>query len=128
MRVIFYDKYYDIPTRGIISLEKQHVAFTAEVDQDANDERWAKGIPATVFIFPGASELEHDFEFINKKFKKWKVEGFIGVHPLLADIEYQAAVNRIDECFGKFSTYNQRVSGLFSNDGESWNFEPILPD
>jgi hypothetical protein len=123
MKVIHYDKYYDIPTRGIISFEGRYLPFLAEVDQHCEDSRWVKGVPVTTRLFPAVASLERDFELVTSRFKRWKTEGAANRHPLLADAEYQDAIKRIDDCFNQFPGHTQLVSGFFSNDGESWYLE-----
>ena len=71
MKVVHFDKYYDIPTRGIMSFEGKRFPFLAQVDEESDDGRWESGIPANVCLFPAVSTLESDFEFISKEFLKW---------------------------------------------------------
>jgi hypothetical protein len=123
MKVIFYDKFYDIPMRGIMSFEGGYLPFLAEVDPEAEDKRWARGIPAKLSLFPAVPSLAADFEFISQTFRQWKAESSPKQHPLFTDDQYQEAMKRIDQCSNNFKSHLRLLSGLFSNDGESWHFD-----
>ena len=118
-------QYFDIPLRGILFAEGKRLPFLAEVDQRTADKSWVKGIPTKMRLFEAVPSLENDFELIDRKFKQWRLEGARTEHPLLTDPRYNEAMRRIDEYFDKFAASSTFVSGLFSNDGESWNFEPV---
>jgi len=124
MKVIYYDKYYDIPIRGIIDSTGSLFPFIAEVNNEADESSWRSGIPTKLVRFSSLPELIVDYEFITKAFNIWKNRQTSIGHPILTDPVYKSAIERIDASFRNFHEKGQISVGLFSNNGTEWCFNP----
>lgn len=122
-----FDRYYDIPLRGVIKDRAAWLPFVAEVDQDAPDEAWTKGIPTTLHLFPKNEQLGPLYEVITTSFNAWNVRFRRGkvtedTHPMKSDPDFKRTMALIDVTFEALHGRPEEIRGFFSVRDGIWSF------
>jgi hypothetical protein len=126
--VAYYDKYYDIPLRGVINEQGSFLPFVAQIDQDAPEETWVIGIPAWIEVFPLRERLAALYQAITDAFRAWNSKFRRGEvpensHPQKTDGNYQSIMETTDEIFRSLKGQSVQYYGFFSVENEVWCFQ-----
>lgn len=103
-QVAHFDRYYDIPLRGVIKYNDSWLPFAAKVDQQASDEAWLIDIPTKLHIFPENDQLGPMYETVTKCFREWNARFRRGevpeeTHPSKTDKAYRSVLAAIEQAF-----------------------------
>lgn len=129
MEIAYYDQYYDIPTRGLMRMGADILAFTASVlDDEPAALADRRGIYAGIRAFTCDTGLVSLFERQGIRFREWRLRYEQGAadestHPMLVDQEYQSILKRIDEAFRGFHTPAVEATGTMRVISGKWVFE-----
>jgi hypothetical protein len=133
MDVIHYDKYFDIPTRGIVRSDSGVLAFTAHVVEEEEPAELADrpGVYARIRAFSlDDQKLASRFEELEEIFREWRMRFDKRLvdeltHPLLVNHRYQELTRRIDEAFGALGTPHFEATGMMRVVSGKWVFECV---
>src|SRR5690348_16254772 len=105
MKILFYDKFCDLPERGIIELDGGNLAFVAQVIEDESmDLGELPGVCCKIVGYECDEKLLALFEEKDRIFDAWRRQfdaGLVGTatHPMYDDVRYQQISATIDKMF-----------------------------
>ena len=129
MKIIFYDKYCDIPERGVLQMEAAILAFVARIMDDDSMELSMPGVFCQVAAFPCDEQLFALFKEKETIFNSWKREWDAGIvetanHPLYKDARYQQISAQIDKIFAGFRSPVFEATGMMIAESAKFAFQP----
>jgi hypothetical protein len=133
MPVLFYDKFFNIPRRGVLKLDTTTLAFLAE-DVDYTDE--PEDIANRPGVYTRVRAFEHDPTLLpllseqHAIFWRWRAQFDAGLvesptHPLYVDERYQLLSAQIDEHFGRLGKQVLDTTGLMVAVSGQFVFETL---
>ncbi len=129
--ILFFDKFSDIPLRGIMDLDGTRFAFVAEcLDDDGVDLSDLPGVYAKIVGFECDDELVSLFVAKDRIFREWRHQFDAGLvdrstHPLYRNEQYQQISAQIDNVFQHFRKPLCEKHGLMRVEAEQYVFQPL---
>jgi len=127
--IILYDKYFNIPLRGLIRTSSSTLTFDAStLDGERPEIAGRQGIYSQLRGFECGDALRLTLEEKDAIFRVWRAafdKGSVdkSSHPLYVDKRYQYLSVRTDELFGQLGAPIVEATGLMLVESRNFVFE-----